>query len=265
MLCVALMACGEPKTGKTQSTGIVLGDSATIVTETDSTYLEELVPDFKEPVEAEEPVIVTAKDTPLVAPLAPAADAVKSVDAKQETGFTLDLGTVKLVYTGIDTKEYKKQDPKTQNGLSYAVTTGKLSNSKLLVYGAKNVKVRQRYQSSLQIKGSLGKLDLPGYYTSEWISLDEKASGKAPSFTFPGIANPTFINWSAAKIRSTAEAALKKQRISSKNLQSWRKDLKKVRSTKSSPCDIVLQNVQWQISGTDEKGKAFQRTIRMEP
>ncbi len=239
-----------------------MGDSSTIVTETDPSYLEEVVSDLKDPVPDTSVVPIPVADTVVVQ----ASDTVPpAAAAQQEPGFTLDLGTVKLVYSGIDAKEYKKQDPKTQNGLSYALTSGKLSDSKLLVYGARNVKVRQRYQSSLQIKGSPGKLDLPGYYTSDWVNLEAKPSGGAQSFAFPGIGQPVFIAWGAAKIRSEAEAALKKQRVSARTLQAWRKELQKVKSTKTAPCAILLQNVQWQISGTDEQGKAFQRTVRMEP
>src|SRR5690606_36286169 len=166
------ISCNENQQSSSQGEAIVLGDSSTIVTETDSAYLQEVVADFKEPV----PETGLEPEAP-----APKADTAKTIQEITKAtlpeikGFLLDSGTASAVFANIETREFRKQNPATSDGLSYAITSGKLSQ--LQVSGVKELKVRQRYQSALLIKGRKGTLELPGYYTSTWETLNGKQSG----------------------------------------------------------------------------------------
>jgi len=264
-----LSSCGG--TPENQHKGpIVLGDSATIVTEKDSQYLKDEVMDIGSrriqevdtavPVpQSKEQTAVPAKDT---------AVAVKQQQQQQpqEAGQAIDFGGAKVVLSGLKLKEPRRQNPAQEEGLNYTLNSGNLGASKLVVYGARNITIKQRYQSKLVLKSSLGTVDLRalGLYTSGWNNVSGSNAGNAQSFGLGSLSHIAYSQVNNNKIKNAADRELRKRRTNSRTIQSWMKEIKRVRSGNDKPCEIILDNVQWQISGTDEKGKPFRKTIRVD-
>lgn len=259
-----ISACGDTKNAQNNSP-IVLGDTSTIITEKDSQYLKDevmdLVPSQKAASEAN--VAVPAKEKP-----AALADMPKTAATSEQTisGQTISFGDTKIVFAGIQAKDARRQNADRDAGLTYALQSGNPAASKLYVYGAKNVTVKQRYQSRLMLKSNLGSVDLRdlGLYTSGWNTVQAAQSGGSTSFSLNSLNNIAYAQVNNNKIKNAADRELRKRRTNSRTIQSWMKEIRKVRDASDNPCDIILDNVQWQISGTDAKGKAFQKNIRMD-
>lgn len=263
LLLLTGASCGN-NTGKTGKGPIILGDSATIITETDSQYLKDEVLDI-EPRRAME--IDTAVPKPKEGAALPVKDTVVTAKRQpEESGQAIDFGTAKVILAGLKLKEPRKQNAAQDNGLSYVLNSGDLGASKLVVYGARNITVKQRYQSRLVLKSSLGTVDLRnlGLYTSGWNNISGSNAGNKQSFALGDLNRIVYTQINNNKVKNAADRELRKRRTNSRTIQSWMKEIKRVRSGNDKPCEIILDNVQWQISGTDEKGKAFHKTIRID-
>lgn len=263
---ILLTASCDENTGKQGKGPIVLGDSATIVTEKDSQYLKDEVLD----IEPRNKVVAdTAVAVPAHKPEAttPHRDTVVTTKRQpEEPGQSIDFGGAKVVLTGLKLKEPRRQNPAQENGLTYSLNSGSLGSSKLVVYGAKNITVKQKYQSRLMLKSDLGTVDLRdlGIYTSGWNTIPGNNSGNSQSFTLSALHHLAFSQVNNNKIKNAADRELRKRRTNSRTIQNWLKEIRRVRSATDEPCEIMLDNVQWQISGTDEKGKTFHKTIRVD-
>ncbi len=266
--CLSMLASSCSEMGSNGQRGaIILGDSATIVTETDSQYLKDDVLDIGSPAGATE-----AKEDklPEEAPkaAAPAADTI-TTNTRQgslEKGFTINFGDIQVVLGGMEAREIKKQDPRKQDGVAYMLTSPGLTKAKVYVYGAKEVSVRQRYQSQLMLKSSLGMVDLRslGLYTSDWTAVSTSGNGTKRSFNLNSLDRPDFLQVTNAKLTNATDRELRKRKTNRRSIQAWLKDVKKIRRPGDNPSDVVLDNVQWQISGKDGKGNSFQKTIRLD-
>jgi hypothetical protein len=114
--CVLLASCGNNKPSANNGP-IVLGDTATIVTEKDSQYLKDDIMDLG-PSQA-----ATAKPEAVATPVKPAAEAPKpetppAKDPVKESvvsGHTIAFGTVKIVFEGIVANDASRQNPAKQD------------------------------------------------------------------------------------------------------------------------------------------------------
>lgn len=199
-------------------------------------------------------------------PAAPARDTAPQAApprTKEEQGYAISFGAAKIVLAGLNAKEARRQHADRDDGLSYVLSSGNISNAKLVVYGVKNVSVKQRYQSRLALNSPLGSVDLRdlGLYTSGWNTL---RSSNANAFSLSGLNDVAFSQVNNSKIKNAADRELRKRKTSSRTIQRWMKELRNVRSAGDKPCEIKLDNVQWQLSGTDANGRPFQKNIRIE-
>lgn len=256
---IILSSCSE-NSGNSNKGPIKLGDSATIITETDSQYLRDDVIDLEPKPEAEE-----IPEQKVQAPVKDTAVAVQAAAPKTD-GYTVDFGEAKMVLAGLDARDARRQNAEKDNGLTYAVKSGKLESGKVVFYGVKNVTVKQRYQSKLVLKSELGSVDLRdlGLYTSGWSPLPASAASGTQSFSLASLNRIDYTNVNNNKIKNAADRELRKRRAGSKTIQSWMKEIRGIRSADDKPCDIILDNVQWQVSGTDAKGRPFQKNIRID-
>jgi hypothetical protein len=265
VILLAATSCGDSSEGSNKGP-IILGDSATIVTETDSQYLKDEVMDIepRRVYQADTSVSVTRPKEPVAQPARDTAVAAKPQQV--EAGQSIDFGGAKVVLAGLKLREPRKQNTVQEDGLSYTLNSGDLGTSRLLVYGAKNITIRQRYQSKLVLKSSLGTVDLRdlGLYTSGWNNITGSATGNAQSFGLNSLSRIAYAQVNNNKIKNAADRELRKRRTNSRTIQNWMKEIRRVRSGNDKPCEIILDNVQWQISGTDEKGKPFRKTIRVD-
>ncbi len=255
-------SCGN-MSGNQNHGPIVLGDSATIVTEKDSQFLRDMVMDIQPAnnPEPEKPVKDTVKKQP--------ARDTATAAVKQEataTGLAVDFGGTKMVLNGMDATQPRRQNAEKENELSFSLRSGDPGKGKLVFYNAKNVTVKQRYQSRLLLKSPLGTVDLRdlGLYTSGWNTVAASNKGNTQSFDLDALSRPAFSQVNNNKIKNAADHELRKRRAGSKTIQSWMKEIRGIRNANDKPCDIELDNVQWQVSGTDTQGKPFRKTIRID-
>lgn len=247
----------------------MLGDSNTIVTETDSAHLSDLVSDIS-PRELIQP------DTEALPENQPKAEKKPDIKVKPEAataatqsakGFTIDFGQgAKLVMTGITTKEFQQQDPEKDAGLSYAIATGDLLKSDLHISGLKDVKVKQRYQSYLVLSSGNQQISLQnmGGYLSDWEVMPLKNSPGDVVLDMSNLAHLKFKAFSNSTLENALRHAARPARMSRSDLNDWLRKIRRTRSANDAPCVLKLDNVQWQISGKTNEGRSFFKTIRMD-
>jgi hypothetical protein len=243
---------------------IKLGDSSTIITEKDSQYLKDDVMDLV-------PTQRLNIDTTVAAPKKDKEVTIRDTavaPAKEQTaaGYTINFGDAKIVMAGLQAKDARKQNAEREDGLTYSLRSGNIASSKLYIYGVKNATIKQRYQSRLMLKSNLGSVDLRdlGLYTSGWNTVPASQSGTTATINLSSLNNIGYTQVNNNKIKNATDRELRKRRTNSRTIQNWMKEIKRVRNADDEPCDIILDNVQWQISGTDAKGKAFHKTIRID-
>jgi hypothetical protein len=260
--CALLLATSCNEGGKNNSGGpIVLGDPATIVTETDSAYLQDMVVDYQ-PLAAVTPAADTAQpapavDTPKVAAQEPAAEPEEQ-PAKQEPvaekGTNIQLGGASILIPDITLKG---------RGTSYQLKQGSLNGKQIKVTEGTVQKISQRYQTVVVVKNNLGTLVLDNLSTTTgWKEL--KGGGKA--YTIAGLEDRNLAAPKAtpASIKSAVSRAARKSRANRRNEQKWLASVKKARSTNQKPLDVKLRSVMWKIDGKDAKGKAFSKQVRVD-
>lgn len=256
-----MSACGNDA-GTKNLEPIKLGDSSTIVTEKDSQYLKDEVMDL---VPSQRLLV----DTSVPAPKKEKETVVRDTTTPREqtvSGYTINFGDSKIVMAGLQAKDARRQNAAKDDGLTYSLRSGNIASSKLYIYGVKNATIKQRYQSRLMLKSNLGSVDLRdlGLYTSGWNTIPASQSGTTATINLSGLNNISYAPVNNNKIKNAADRELRKRRTNSRTIQSWMKEIKRVRGANDEPCDIILDNVQWQISGTDAKGKPFHKTIRVD-
>jgi hypothetical protein len=263
---VALLSCndnGKPTSGQP----IVLGDASTIVTETDSQYLQDFVADVKPAKQAEEPIKDTAATQPPADTAQPAEPQPQAQTEPQEVptgkGLTAAFKGLTVFIPNIETKTYNKQNLEKLNGASYELTGGKLNGNQLKITKGTVTKISQRHQTIVVAKNELGTLTLESLNNlSEWEPI--KGSGTTYNIKDLSARNLDHANPSAAGIRNAVSKAVKNARLSRNAQNKWIKSLSKVKSVKQKPLTVVLRSVMWKIDGKDASGKAFQKQIRID-
>lgn len=238
-----------------------------IVTETDSQYLQDMVMDM-DPLKSD-PDPEPAPASPVAAgqPASP-AEPGETTPADPAGGFRIDFGDgVMVTLTGIDGKEYLQQNPKTQAGVSYAVASGDLTRADLVIEGLNEVKVRQRHQSELALRsdGRTLLLKSMGKFTSEWKVISAEPKGGRLSYSLKVLERPAFKKISAGSLRTGVQKQGRSDRLSQASINKWLQEARRVKAAGDPPSVVILDNVQWQISGKDRNGKNVFKTLRFEP
>ena len=262
-----LASCGNSNTANNNNGPIILGDTATIVTERDSQYLKDDMQDW-EPKKAAATAEPEAKPTTEATPAkveTPAPAAKELVKENIASGYVISFGNIKIVFEGITANDASRQNPEKQDGLSYIVKTGDIERSKIHIYGVKDASVKQRYQSRLTLHSNLGTVDLRnlGLYMSGWKNVPNTKSGGQATFSLSDLNNIDFSSVNNNKIKNATDRELRNRRTNRKVIESWMKEISRTRSADDKPCEVILDNVQLQISGTGADGKAFRKNIRM--
>lgn len=261
-----LVSCSEDKK---QSTGpIVLGDSSSIVTETDPKYLSDYVDDIR----------TAARDTVTAEPASEPQEQTTTAQPAQETpassqaqqpvteaptgnGLKIPFREVTVFIPGIQTKSYRQQDFQKANGATFQWLNGKISGNVLQVSGATITKVSQRYTTRVVAKTSLGSLQLDALgNTTDWQAL----RGNGNSYTISGLERPQAKNATPAQIRLAVSRAAKNKRMSRQNIQKWEREVRNVRSLNQRPFQVSVRSVMWKIEGKDAQGKPFQKQVRID-
>lgn len=269
-----LQGCGSdnPNRGKP----IVLGDQSTIVTETDSQYLQDFVADIKpaQPVvQQEAPKEDTiAKQVAAEKEAVPQQEQPKKEELKEESkeasvpkgnGLNIAFKEVSLLIPNINTRSYKQQDTKKANGVSYELVSGNLNGNQIKTGGSKVTKVSQRYQTVIAVKNDMGTLVLESLNrTTDWQTL----KGGNNVYTISGLDTKhlQYLKATPAAIRNAVSRAARNKRMSRANEQKWVKSVSRVRDANDKPLVIILRSVMWKIEGKGADGKPYQKQLRID-
>lgn len=265
-LAMLLAACGGSNNPTGQAPPIKMGDPATIVTETDSQYLTDVVNDLN--MVNSRPITIAAKDTAK----APVTDIAKPVETPAATdapatatgdGLRVPFPQAKLFIPGIKTKTYKEPNLETDYGASYEIVSGELQGNQLIVEGANIEDVYMRYQTIVVARNNLGMLPLESLRKlTDW----KKVSGKNGTYKIDGLDKKKLegIKVSNKAIRNAVTRDAKSRRLSRNATQQWLNSVKKTNNTSQKPLNIELRSVMWKVTGKDANGRPFQRQLRID-
>ena len=240
---------------------IALGDPATIVTETDSAYLQDMVPDpaFDEPAAgtaARESATAIAPQRDTVAPAA-RTNAPAQPATPVAAGLTADFGDVQVTLPGVGARDASRS-VRGAKAAAYTLGGTSFGGKSIAVRGGTVKRIQQRtgYSAVVEIGGKPVLLsDISTMYTG-WQSL----SGKNGDYTLAS-STPPAIKVSPAAVRTAVQKAARKQRLDRKAEQ---KLLASVKGLSTPPLSIMPRAFTWKIDGTDAKGKAFSKEVRVD-
>lgn len=269
LACALLLAtaCNNGK-NKGNNPPIVMGDSSTIVTETDARYLQDMVQDIKplppEPVATDAPAAQPAtRQAPETTVAVPAAKQAPVAPVVQGNGLAIPFKEITVTIPGIVAKGYRNQNPVKPNGASYQYVSGNINGSRITVANGTVTKVSQRYQTILQIKNDLGTLPLETLTnTTDWAPLQGRNNTYTIAGLTPASLEPADISQAILKKAITKAAA--RHRQSKQKTQQWMQSVSRIRNTPQKPLYVVLRSVIWKIDGKDKSGKMFSKQVRID-
>jgi hypothetical protein len=272
---MVVVSCNQGGKGSKASGPIVLGDPATIVTETDSQYLQNMVLDIQMNAKPSEPEPAAATDgeTPAIPDSAIVNEQLRKKEEAQQKeqpkeevkeepkkeapkgkGLTMDLKEIEVFIPNIAGKG---------KNTSYQLTSGSLNGNTLKITGGTIQKVSQRYQTVVVATSSQGTLVLDNLSTTTgWQTM----KGSGGNYAITGLADNRLQapKASAQAIRSAVEKAARKRKYSKAGINKWAAAVRNVRSVNQKPLDVKLRTVMWKIDGKDSKGKAFSKQLRID-
>jgi len=273
IVLVTLFSCNMRDNARSHGS-IRLGDSSTIVTETDSDNLKDLVTDFSSNVPEHSQNADTATAAPADTATKPAATATQPDAAKpaqptpaatqpQGNGLTVAFKDVTVFIPGITVKTYRAQNLEKANGASYQLTGGKLPGNQIKITSGTVTRISQRYQTVVAIKSDLGTLPLDALSnTTDWQALPGGKNG----YNITGLDSRhlQYSRANAAQIKKAAERAMRAHRISRRKEKEWMNSIARVRAVNQPPSTVTLRSVMWKIEGKDARGRSFQKQVRVD-
>lgn len=256
----AFFSCSDDGTSGTKGP-IILGDSSTIVTESDPQYLQDFVADIKMVKQSAPPVSEPGVAAPADS-AAPATAAPASV-APAESGLTVAFKEATIFIPGIETKTYTTQDLTNAPGASYEITDGQLQGNELRIVSGDVDKISQRYQTIVIAKNELGILVLESLSElDEWRPV----KGKGNVYPVSGLGKKELEYKSASKatIRNAVTKAARSAHLSRATQNKWVNSVKNVKAVNQKPLSVALRSVMWKIEGKAANGRRFQKQLRID-
>jgi hypothetical protein len=272
VMAAVAVVCGACKNNTAKNHGpIVLGDSASIVTEKDPRKLSDLVTDLQPDIPpAANPDSIAKAQAAQNKPADSAKDgAAKARPAQGEdqslpdvAGLKAEFKELTVLVPGITAKISGNTNLKNANSAVYTLLSGSLEGGSLHLKGSVT-KVTQKCQSVVVIKNKLGSLPLESLTeTSDFEAVKvEKNVYVIKNIDGNSLDVPTANN---SVIRNAVIKAANKRRLSHKKLQEWLTSVGSVRTANQKPLVVTLRSVIWKIDGKDENGKAFSKQIRID-
>lgn len=258
---------------------IILGDSATIVTETDSQNLKDFVTDLH-PTESTTTESDTSAKTdttsqqlaststpaqqqPQTKTPTPAPQAKEEKEKPVGSGLNVAFKDVTVYIPNIVTRSTHSQNPQRSNGATYEFVSGNLNGNQIKLSGSGTATVAQRYGTMVVIKNDLGVLPLENLTTTtNWQPL----RGRNNNYVISGLepSRLTYPKASPGAIRNAVIKAARRQRMSRRQEQEWVSSIRNVRTANQRPLITVLHNVEWKIQGRNAKGQQYQKQLRID-
>lgn len=247
---------------------INMGDPATIVTETDSQYLTDLVTDLnmtdRRPVTIAEEKADTAKEeTPTQEedkPILPSQPTQGNLMAQD--GLKVPFPQVTMFIPKIETRTYQKFNFETAYGASYEITDGELDGNYLVLQSKGEITdVYVRHQSIIVARNELGMLPIESLKEmSEW----KKIKGDNGVYKIDEVNKLVRKKASNKSIRNAVDRAARERNWSAGGRRQWVNNVRNVKSTSQKPLAPELRAIMWKVIGKDENGRPFQRQLRID-
>jgi hypothetical protein len=250
--------------GKSSKNGnpIVLGDTAAIITETDPTYLQDYVADFKPAIQdsiATAPAPTSKKDSAKPTPASVSVSAPAKASGKE--GLYITFKDLSLFIAGIKTTD--KKNPIKGNSATYELSSGNLNGNTLMIQNGTVQTVAMQYQTTVVLTGNGGSLLLSSLgHTGSWVTL--KGSGNSYSITGLDENKLEYTRANTAAIRAAVTKAARAKRMNKRSADRWLSLVRNTRSVTQSPCSVALRTVQFRVDGKDGAGKSYRKLIRFD-
>jgi hypothetical protein len=267
-LIAAILCVFSCKNMPSQNHGpITLGDSSSIVTETNPEKLKDLVTELEPAIPAAESKDNAPATAQSVAPPKTADTAKKTVESKPTPppaagGLNADFNIASVVIPNINVKQAGNHDLGHANGAVYTLIGGSIPGS-LLKVTANVLKVSQRYQSVVVVKNEMGALPLESLATTtDWEAL----KGTNNIYKCTGLEEKLLEvpDGNRNTIRTAVQRAAQRRRMSRRKVEEWMESVRNVRSANQKPLFITLRSVMWKIDGKDANGKVFSKQVRVD-
>lgn len=241
-----------------------MGDSATIVTETDSQYLRSAFADY-ETTSPAEPAAPLAQAPKIDSPAAnvPKTDTPVSVAKKPSgPGLLADFGDVQVF---IENLRVRNEDANAKGVRSVAYSSdGSAFRPKNLVVNngnATNASLKQKTDFEVMLNTGKEILALPslGRQSTGWQAI----SGKGTTFALTEPQAPDF-KVTNASIKNAAQQAARKARLSSRDQTALLNRLSRVKTVDGDLLQTKAVATIWQVTAKDAKGKTVTKEIRVD-
>lgn len=266
---LAMSACNDSDNPTGQAPPIKMGDPATIVTETDTQYLADIVPDLN--LNTGRPVTI-ASTKPDSTPPAAVPDTTKAAAPAAETvataqpsgkGLRVPFPQVEFFIPNIETKTYKAPNLETDYGASYELTEGTLRDNKIYIKGAQIEDVYMRYQTIIVARNNLGTLPLESLRKlTDW----KKQKGSNGVYEIEGLEPNKLegLKVSNKAIRNAVSRDARGRNWSRSGVQKWLNAVRNTRNSTQKPLHTELRSVMWKVNGKDANGRPFTRQLRID-
>lgn len=252
LLAILLLASCDDVRRRNSRGPIALGDPSTIVNETDTLYLQDMVPDpaFDEPAAPSASRVTATTSVP--------RDTTPSANISTlPAGLTADFGNVQIILPGATARDAGRS-LRGAKSAAYSLAGTSLGSKIIAVRGGTVKRIQQRtgYSAAVDIAGKPVLLsDLGTQYTG-WQTLQ----GKGGQYTLAPAAPPAF-KASPAALRTAVQKAARAKRLDRKAEQ---KLLTSARSMTTAPLSVVPRVYTWKIEGSGADGKAFTKEVRVD-
>ncbi len=258
---------------------IVLGDSSTIITESDPQQLKDLVTDLQpvippaenkdedpnaadnKPDSSHKPLPAQATITPAPASAKPQPEPAAKLTSNGP-GLKAEFKDVTIIIPGLAVKQAGNPNLEKANGAVYTLNNGNINGATMRIIGTVT-KVSQRYQSVVVLKTDNGTFPLDALsLTTKW----ENVSGTNNTYRVVGLDSKSMKAYDAdaRDIKSAVQRMTQRRRISRKRAQELYNSINNVRSTNQKPLSVELRSVMWKIDGKDASGRLFSKQIRID-
>ncbi len=249
--------------GKRENHGpIVLGDSSSIVTETNAKNLQDMVMDLHPNIPVSTPV---PTDTPKQAEKKPVIDTQRTANTEAKPavlpdGLNVAFKEILFSIPGINTKSYRTQNLAKANGATYQLLSGSLNGKQIHLGNGTANKVSQRYQTLIVLKNDLGTLPLETLNNlTDW----EELSGKNNTYTIAGLNGKLEgADLNLSLLQKAIKNAGRKHHLSKRSEQEWINSVRNTRNNKRT-ITVALRSVIWKIDGKDA-GKTYSKQVRVD-
>jgi hypothetical protein len=238
-----------------------LGDQSTIVTEKDSTFLQNFTEDIS--------LTGNSNSNKDIAKMMVQIDSLKVqkklseelATSKFNESFKIKFSDCEIIFDNLMANELSPQQPEKNQSVSYVVSEGELKELRFIVKGLKEVTVQQRVYTVLQIEndGAIFTLSSLGKKISDWYNL----AGKDSLMVSVGRNSIQFKDQHQSALRNAAEKSMLAKRKNQTYIQSVLQKMNNTKNYTDAPCVLKIVTAQYKIKGK-LNGKSVSKLIQLD-